>query len=90
MKLALLKRAKQTVPMRTPDFASLSSELQECVFISACDNNMSPQEYLESLNNPNRRRQTMSEYIKSLDTTEMGTCSLEEFLEIMDESRICN
>ena len=90
VRLDLLKRTKQTVPMSAPRFDSLDDELQRIVRSLAVESNISPQEYIDQLHNPQRVRPTMKNLIDSLDSSQMGMCTDEEFLEIMDESRICN
>jgi len=90
MRLALPKRVQQNVPMRAPRFDSLDEEFQRILAVIATEKNMSPQEFIDYLHNPHRARPSMKALINSLDSSQMGTCTLEEFLEIMDESRICN
>jgi hypothetical protein len=87
MKLALVKRNQQTVPMRTPRFESLDFELQECVAQAASRRNMTPQEFLNDLYNPDRPKISMKEFIDSLDTSRMGTFTQEELFEVLDEVR---
>jgi hypothetical protein len=87
VKLDLSKRTKQTVPMSAPRFDSLDDELQRIFATVAAEKNMSPQDYVDYLHDPNRTPLTIKEFVAGLNTSHMGTFTQEELFEVLDEVR---